>query len=118
MLPGLSLGAGVTFNKFSSALVQRDIHKFNIVLQTDSLVSTNILSEKKPDSNFAKSYMQILIETQYQWKRFSGGFRYSFGLQPYLKFQLPDGEQRNEKNSSLQLFIRYEFWRSRKEDKK
>jgi hypothetical protein len=58
--------------------------------------------------------MQALIETQYQWKRFTAGARYSFGLQPYLKFKLPGGEQREERNSSMQLFIRYELWRSGK----
>jgi hypothetical protein len=114
VLPGFSIGAGATFNKFSSALVQQDVRRTNIITQRDSLISTGLISQKKADSNFITSYMQALIETQYRWKRFSGGARYSFGLQPYLKFKLSGGEQRKERNSSLQLFIRYELWLSGK----
>ncbi len=114
VLPGFSVGAGITFNQFSSALVQQEVHKSNTITQTDSLISSGLIQQKKADSNFKKSYMQALIETQYQWKRFSAGVRFSFGLQPYLKFQLPGEEQREEKNTSLQIFIRYELWRSGK----
>ena len=72
-----------------------------------------ILNSKKADSNFARSYFQALIETQYRWKRFSLGARYSFGLQPYLKFTLPGGTQQQERNRSLQVFVRYELWKSK-----
>ena len=114
VLPGLSVGTGITFNKFSSAIVQQDINKSNNITQIDSLVSSDLVTQKKADSNFAKTYVQALFEMQYQWKRFSAGARYSFGLQPYLEFTLPGGIQRKEKNSSLQIFIRYELWQSRR----
>ncbi|MEO5893530.1 MAG: hypothetical protein ABIQ31_24970 [Ferruginibacter sp.] len=113
VLPGLSMGAGFTFNKFKSAVVQADVYKINAAGSIDSLVSTALTSQKKADSNFVTTYFQALVEMQYQWKRFSLGARYSFGLQPYLKFQLPGGEQRTERNTSLQLFIRYELWKSK-----
>jgi hypothetical protein len=116
VLPGLSVGTGITFNKFGGAIVQQEIHKTGVITQADTLVSSGLVSQKKADSNFVKTYMQALFETQFQWKRFSAGLRYSFGLQPYLKFTLPGGIQRREKNSSLQLFIRYELWQSRKKD--
>lgn len=112
--PGFSIGAGVTFNKFKSALVEESTNRTNLTTQTDSLIGKGLVSQKKADSNFVKSYMQALIEVQYQWKRFSAGARYSFGLQPYLKFKLPGGEQRTERNSALQLFIRYDIWQSEK----
>ena len=114
VLPGLSVGTGITFNKFSSAVVQQDINKSNNITQIDSLVSSDLVTQKKADSNFAKTYVQALFEMQYQWKRFSAGARYSFGLQPYLEFTLPGGIQRKEKNSSLQIFIRYELWQTRR----
>lgn len=116
VLPGLSAGAGVTFNKFSSAIVQQNINKSNTITLIDSLVSSDLITQKNADSNFAKTYIQALFEMQYQWKRFSAGARYSFGLQPYLNFTLPGGIQRKEKNSSLQIFIRYELWQSRRKE--
>lgn len=114
ILPGLSAGAGVTFNTFSSVLVQWELHRFNLVTQADSVVGSGLSRQKRADSNFVTSYFQALIEAQYQWKRFSAGARYSFGLQPWLKFRLPGGEQRRERSISLQVFIRYEFWQKGK----
>ncbi|MEJ7588387.1 MAG: hypothetical protein WKI04_12570 [Ferruginibacter sp.] len=111
LLPGFSVGAGVTFNKFKSALVQQDVHRTRLS-GVDTQKTSGLVNWKKGDSNFVTTYIQGLTELQYQWKRLSAGARYSFGLQPYLKFQLPRGEQRKEKNTSLQLFIRYELWRS------
>jgi hypothetical protein len=116
ILPGLSVGTGITFNKFSSAIVQQDVNKSNNITQVDSLVSSGLVTQKKADSNFVKSYMQALFEVQYRWKRLSAGARYSFGLEPYLEFTLPGGIQRKEKNSSLQIFIRYELWQSRRKE--
>ena len=114
VLPGLSAGIGITLNKFSSAVVQENVNILNTISQTDSIVSTGLVTQKKADSNFVKTYIQALFEMQYQWKRFFTGARYSFGLQPYLEFTLPGGIQRKEKNSSLEIFIRYELWQSRR----
>ncbi len=60
-------------------------------------------------SPFSKSYFQGLLETQYQWKKFTLGARYAFGLAPFIKFTLPGEAEQKEKNQSLQLFLRYEF---------
>ncbi len=112
VLPNLSLGAGFVWNKFYSAVYEQDITDRNNITQQDSTISKGILQTKR-DSSLAKSYFQALFETQYKWKRFSLGARYSFGLQPYIKFSLPGSGQQEEKNSSLQVFLRYELWRSK-----
>ncbi|MBC7946965.1 MAG: hypothetical protein H7Y42_03730 [Chitinophagaceae bacterium] len=110
-----SIGTGLVWNKFNSAISERDVNQRNNSSQTDSIISKGvILKSSESDSNFAKSYFQAVVETQFRWKRFAVGARYSFGLQPYLKFTLPGGQLREERNQSLQLFLRYELWRSRK----
>ena len=114
VLPGVSIGTGISFNKFTSAIVQEDKGTRNIITQRDTLATSTLASQKGRDSNFVASYLQALFEMQYQRKRFSAGMRYSFGLQPYLKFSLPNGQQSKERNSSFQFFIRYELWRSAK----
>lgn len=114
VLPDLSIGGGFVWNSFNSAVSEQDVVRRFISTGVDSVLSKGvILNNMKADSNFARSYFQALVEAQYQWKRFSFGARYSFGLQPYLKFQLPGGTQQSERNRSLQLFIRYELWKSR-----
>lgn len=113
ILPGWSLGAGVAWNKFSSAIVDRQVTGRNTVTQRDTTFPGNGIVRVGRDSAFSNSYFQAVLETHYQWKRFSFGGRYMFGLQPYLKLDVPGGT-REERNSSLQVFIRYELWRQRK----
>ncbi|MEO8764845.1 MAG: hypothetical protein ABI416_11185 [Ginsengibacter sp.] len=114
VLPHLSIGAGFIWNKFNSAVTEQEIKRTSNITLADTVLTKTILKPKRADSNFAKSYFQALIEMHYQWKRLSFGARYSFGLQPYIRFQLPGGNNREEKNSSLGIFVRYDLWQSKK----
>jgi hypothetical protein len=114
VLPNWSLGAGLAWNKFSSAVSDQSIIGVNSNTLADTVLPGTGIVKIKKDSVFPNSYFQAVFETHYSWKRFSFGARYMFGLQPYIKFTLPNGGQQQEKNSSLQLFIRYELWRSGK----
>jgi hypothetical protein len=108
-----SIGAGLIWNRFSSAVSEVENYRRDNISLIDSLQSIQIAKDKG-DSLFSKSYFQAAFESHFQWKRLSVGARYSFGLQPYIKFALPNGIQRQERNSSLQLFLRYDLWRSKK----
>ena len=112
-----SVGGGLSWNKFVSAISDREVTRRDNSTAQDSLVSKGIIREKSDSaSGFAKSYFQGVIESQYKWKRFSFGARYTFGLQPYLKFTLLNGETGKESNRSLQIFLRYEIWKSKKKE--
>ena len=113
LLKNWSLGTGLVWNRFSSAVSQQTISNRQSGTTIDTVVSSGVV-KANDDSLFAKSYFQAVFETQYQWKRWSLGARYAFGLEPYITFTLPGGVQQQEKNSSLQVFLRYEFWRSKK----
>ncbi len=112
VLPNLSVGSGIVWNKFVSAISKKESNWRNNTTLQDSAVNNGIFSDKT-DTLFKRSYFQALIETQYQWRRFSLGARYSFGLQPYINFTLPGGARQHERNKSLQFFIRYELWKSK-----
>ena len=115
LFPGWSIGAGVQWNKFYSAVAEQDVKKRIPGTTIDSVISKNIVKVSNDSSTaLVKSWWQGVIQTQYQWKRFSIGARYSFGLQPFIKFRLPNQPLQEEKNSSLQIFLRYELWRSKK----
>ncbi|MEO6612668.1 MAG: hypothetical protein ABIT05_14690 [Chitinophagaceae bacterium] len=109
VLPDWSLGAGIQWNKFSSAVYERQELYHDNTTQLDTVRSKTIQALDTA-SGFKRSYFQAVIETQYQRKRFSFGARYTFGLQPYLRFTLPGGTAQEEKNSALQLFLRYRLW--------
>jgi len=115
LLPGLTLGAGIVWNRFSSAVSREQIIKPRTApTGQDTLLSETIVKARPNDSVFSKSYFQATTELQYKWKRFSIGAAYSFGLQPYIQFTLPGGTHQKERNSSLQVFLRYELWKSQK----
>lgn len=116
VLPDWSVGTGIVWNKFVSAISEQEIRRRLPGTTLDSVISNGIIKTPGADSNFAKSYFQAVLETQYRWKRFSIGARYAFGLQPYIKFTLPGGTQQEEKNSSLQLFLRFELWKSKEKN--
>lgn len=111
--PGWSIGAGLVWNKFSKSVYEEAVRDPNS--PPDSFITKQVMTSKQPQAEgLSKSYFQGLFETQYQWKRFSFGARYTFGLQPYIKFTLPGQPEQKERNQSLQVFLRYELWRSLK----
>jgi len=112
--PDWSVGAGMQWNLFRSAVAEREVNRKNNLTLSDSLVSRSIFKEAGKGSLFRKTYWQAVVETQYKWNRLSFGARYAFGLQPYIQFTLPGQSQRKERNHALQFFLRYEFWRQKK----
>lgn len=111
---GLSVGAGVVWNKFVSAIYEENENRFTFVTQYDTTISQ--IKKADRDTNggeFAASYFQGMAELQYQWRRFTAGARYSFGLQPYITYTIANQPQRNERNKALVLLLRYEIWRSK-----
>jgi hypothetical protein len=114
--PGWSIGAGIQVNKFSAAVSEREVRSRISGTIIDSVISKGLVSTKGDSitaSAFKKTYMLGVIETQYQHKRFSFGARYSFGLEPYIKFTLPGGTAQQERSHSVQVFLRYQLWKSK-----
>ena len=109
-----SVGAGIAYNKFTRAVRQEDV-RFRIPGTTiDSLISSNLVQDGK-DSAFVTHSFQWIAVTQYRWRRFSLGLRFAQGLQPYIKYTDPaTGLPAEKRNQSLNAFLRYDLWRSKK----
>lgn len=112
--PNWSLGTGVQLNKFFGALAEVNVNRKNNFTQRDSTINNFTTIDKTDSANlFKKNYFLGLVETQYQWKRFTIGAKYSFGLQPYITFTLPGGNQQKEKSNAALIFIKYQLWQSK-----
>jgi hypothetical protein len=112
--PNWSVGGGLVWNKFYGAVSDQEIIKHDNVTSTNTVLFKGIVVTKKDTTNsFASSYFQGVVETQYQWKRFSVGVRYNFGLEPYLRITIPGQPEKKEKNSNIQLFLRFELFRKK-----
>jgi hypothetical protein len=109
--PNLSLGAGLVYSRFYGAVSEEEVRiKRN---QVDSLASKKIVQvPSNTDSFFTKSQIQLLLQTEYQWKRLGLGLRYTKGLQPFLRY-ISNGQLKEEKNQSLQLYLRFRIWKGK-----
>jgi hypothetical protein len=114
ILPSLSIGTGLIYNIFSGADIEKTIQKKSI--GADSLISSAMITDKD-DTSFSKlvkNDLQLLLEAQYKWKRFSVGARYTIGLTPYIKYSDPYSQTATQKeNNSFDVFVRYELWKQK-----
>ena len=111
--PSWSVGTGMVYNRFYGAVSDREV-RLGTPGTADTLVSKELVLDKN-GSLFRSTNLQWLLETQYRWKRWSVGGRFTQGLQPYIEYVDEQGQNQREKNHSLQLFIRYELWTSKKQ---
>lgn len=111
--PRWSVGLGGIYNRFYGAVSEKEVRARTAPTVADSLISKGLVTDKS-DSLFRRSGFQVLLETQYRWKRFSLGARWTQGVQPYIEYTDPAGQKKKEKNHALNLFLRYELWRSPK----
>jgi hypothetical protein len=120
VVPNLSIGSGIIYNIFSGADIQEDVHQKQYESANDLLLGSTAITDKQ-DPNFSsyiKTNFQWLLETQYKWRHFLIGLRYAAGLQPYIKYTDPFSGMAAQKNdNSLNIFIRYELWKSKKVSK-
>jgi hypothetical protein len=110
--PNLSLGAGLVYSRFYGAVSEEEVRiKRN---QVDSLASKKIVQvPSNTDSFFTKSQIQLILQTEYHWKRFGLGLRYTKGLQPFLRYISSNGQQKEERNQSLQVYLRFRIWKGK-----
>ncbi len=110
----LSIGLGVQLNYFQAAIGEQSITKHDNFTQGDTLVSKTMLAEKNArQSGFAKTYLLAVGEVQYQWRRFFVGAKYTYGLQPYIRFSIDGQPIQRESSRSLQIMLRYQLWQSK-----
>jgi hypothetical protein len=106
----VSIGVGGMYSFFYGAVTQQEVRTQNVLTGQESFKTTIVPVRSFNDSFLYKSQVHLLVQADYHWKRFNLGLRYSSDLQPYIKYTLPDGSVRTEKNHSLQLFVRYRLF--------
>lgn len=106
----ISVGAGGMYSYFYGAVTQQEVRTQNMVTGQESFKTTIVPVRSFNDSFLYKTQVHLLLQADYHWRRFNLGLRYSTDLQPYIKYTLPDGSIRTEKNHSLQVFLRYRLF--------
>ena len=112
LIPNLSVGIGGMYSRFYGAITEKETDTWNAVTQTNTSFKEIIPVKHFTDSFLYKTQVHILMQADYQWKRFSFGLRYTKDLQPYIRYTKPDGTIDEEKNQSLQVMVRFRVWQS------
>jgi len=106
--PDFSFGAGGMYSRFESAVSENELKVRNNQTNTETVTRRIIKIPSTTDSVFTASQWNYLLQAEYSWKKWGAGFRYTGGLQPFIRYT-ENGIKKEEKNHSLQVFLRYDF---------
>jgi hypothetical protein len=111
--PNWSVGVGGVYSRFYGAVTEEEVKSRNVFTQAEKISKRIVQIPEYNDSFLYKTQVHFLIQTDYQWKRFSFGLRYKKDIQPYIKYTQPDGRVDVKKNQSLEAIIRFRIFRTR-----
>jgi hypothetical protein len=112
--PNLSVGIGGMYSRFYGAVTEKETDVYHTLTQTVTNFKQIIPVKHFTDSFLYKTQIHLLMQADYEWKKFSFGLRYTKDIQPYIKYTRPDGTVDEERNQSLQLMVRYRLWQSKR----
>lgn len=115
MRPQWSVGIGGVYNLLAGAVTEEESASKNFVTGAAYSSKNSVAIKGYNDSFFYKTTAGLVVQTDYQWKRFSLGLRYTQNLQPFIKFTNPDGTVNNEKSNALQALLRFRLFRTKTE---
>ena len=104
-----SLGAGVGYAWLQGAITQREVVRNTWqgqIIDESSIIPVNQFT----DSFLHRSHSFVLLQTEYKWKRFSAGIKYTRDLQSFITYISPDGRLIDKKNAALSLMLRFRLW--------
>ena len=107
-----SAGVGGMYSWFHGAIAEKEINSKNVQTQQETVIRQVVPIKDFTDSFLYRSQTYLLLQTDYQWRRFSFGLRYSRDMQPYIKYTLPNGIVEDKRNWSLEFILRFQLWKS------
>ena len=115
------LGTGLQFSSLVSGVAMNEETSFVIGSGTITLVNQQY-SKFKNDSiadRIDNSEFRLMLDANYYWNQFTVGLRYNQALSNYVSFRLNNVSPLfQDKNKSLQFYLRYNLWEDHKRKKK
>jgi hypothetical protein len=112
----LNFGVGIQYSHLSNAIGNFD-STITSLTGPSSAVDANATKSFRGDTLYQRiktNEFRFLIDASYTWKHFVVGLRYNQALTRFINVQLPTGGSTQSRNSSLQLYVRYILWDTRK----
>jgi hypothetical protein len=106
----MSIGAGGSYQLLAGAVTQSELQTSNVITGSSNTVSKLAPVKGFKDSFLYKTTAAAFLNAEYHWNRITLGARYSYSLQPFIKYTRPDGEVLERKNNSLYMIVRIRLW--------
>ena len=114
----LNIGTGLQFSHLSNAIGNFDSTVTNLTtLEVTNPKDTKSFKDDTLYRRIKTNEFRFLIDASYTWKHLVVGVRYNQALTRFIDIQLPTGGSTQSRNSSLQLYLRYILWDTRKKKK-
>ncbi|RYZ22715.1 MAG: hypothetical protein EOO16_08090 [Chitinophagaceae bacterium] len=109
---GWSIGAGAQYSLLHQAYAER---RYIWSDYSGNIQSVN--AEARPIKGFRDTFLyktqwQVLLQTEYNWKRWSLGLRYRADLEPYIRYTRPGGAVADKRNDAVEAILRFRLWQS------
>ena len=111
VLPQLSVGLGGMYSLLTGAVTEKEVRSKSVLNGMEKTVISLAPVKGYTDSFFFKSTASAFLHTEYHWKRIKLGARYTYALQPYMRYTKPDGEVFDVRNNTLQIMLRFQLWK-------
>jgi hypothetical protein len=111
--PSWSVGAGLHWSKLYRTISTKNVTIKNLQNQSEE-TNTQVIPSNFNDSFLFKSVPSFTLQTNYEWRRFNLGLRWTSDLQPYIKFTRPSGEIVERKDQVLELLLYIRLWKSKR----
>ena len=111
----VDIGTGLQFSHLSNAIGDFDSTTTNSA--TSAVSNAKAIKSFKGDTlyqHLKTSEFRVLLDASYTYKHFIFGLRYNQALSDFVNIRFASGQVTQSRNSSLQLYLRYILFDSRK----
>ena len=113
--PDFYIGTGLQFSRLSNGIGLFENNSFTPG-STDTLKSARTQSFRGDTiyRHIKTQEFRLLLDLSYNYKKFVLGLRYNRALSNFINIRISATQIAQSRNSSLQLYLRYNFWDNRK----
>jgi hypothetical protein len=110
------IGTGIQFSRLSNGVGTFEEKLFLNGIPDSSLadIKTQSLKGDSLYQRIATNEFRWLVDANYHLKNFTIGARYNQAFSNFINIQISSTQLTQARNSSLQLYLRYTLWRSKK----
>jgi hypothetical protein len=115
------LGTGLQFSSLVSGVAMHEETSFTIGSGINNLLSQRYTKFKNDSisDRIDNSEFRLMLDANYYWKQFTVGLRYNQALSNYVSIRLNNVSPLfQDKNKSLQFYLRYNLWEDYKRRRK